>query len=49
VETVRALVAKAHLDNCTVGCAACPADHSHDVDRSADGERTVVVPELATA
>jgi len=49
VETVRALVAKAHLDNCTVGCAACPADHTHEADRSRDVERTAAVPELATA
>jgi hypothetical protein len=25
LETVRALVAKAHLENCNVGCSACPA------------------------
>ena len=25
LETVRALVAKAHLENCNVGCPSCPA------------------------
>ncbi len=34
VETVRKLVAKAHLENCHVGCAECPAHeaHNHDID-----------------
>ena len=27
VQTVRALVERAHLENCTVGCASCPAQH----------------------
>lgn len=30
VETVRALLHKAHMDNCKVGCADCPAlEHAH--------------------
>ncbi|SED48001.1 bacterioferritin-associated ferredoxin [Rhizobiales bacterium GAS188] len=32
VETVRALLAKAHMENCHVGCAVCPAGdtgHGH--------------------
>jgi bacterioferritin-associated ferredoxin len=29
LETVRALLAQAHLDNCKVGCAACPATDAH--------------------
>jgi bacterioferritin-associated ferredoxin len=27
IETVRRLVERAHLENCTVGCPACPAQH----------------------
>jgi bacterioferritin-associated ferredoxin len=29
VQTVRALIAKAQLTNCQVGCTTCPAGHSH--------------------
>lgn len=29
LETVRKLVAQAHLDNCHVGCAECPAHEAH--------------------
>ena len=29
VATVRALIANAHIEQCDVGCAACPADHHH--------------------
>lgn len=39
LETVRALVAKAHLENCQVGCPACPANSSHD-HVTPDEERT---------
>jgi bacterioferritin-associated ferredoxin len=38
LETVRALVAKAHLDDCNVGCAVCPA-HDHHDHEAADDER----------
>jgi bacterioferritin-associated ferredoxin len=30
LETVRALVVKAHLDNCQVGCTECPGHEAHD-------------------
>lgn len=34
LETVRALLHKAHLDNCKVGCAICPGhEPSHDEER----------------
>jgi len=29
LETVRALVAKAHLENCNVGCPTCPGHEGH--------------------
>lgn len=29
IETVRALVADAHLQNCNVGCPTCPAAEGH--------------------
>lgn len=45
LETVRALLAQAHLDNCQVGCAACPAaDAQHD-----DGRTTMEAPALVAA
>jgi bacterioferritin-associated ferredoxin len=45
VETVRALVAQAHHDNCQVGCAACPAGEAHHGDGNSAGE----APALAAA
>jgi bacterioferritin-associated ferredoxin len=33
LETVRALVVRAHLDNCQVGCAECPA---HEAEQNAE-------------
>jgi bacterioferritin-associated ferredoxin len=46
LETVRALVAKAHLDNCHVGCADCPAHerHDHAATEPAPAEAPVLVP-----
>lgn len=45
LETVRALLAQAHLDNCNVGCAACPAtDAHHGEDKVAED-----APALAAA
>jgi bacterioferritin-associated ferredoxin len=38
VETVRALVAKAHLANCLVGCASCPAGEAHRAVEPAEPE-----------
>jgi bacterioferritin-associated ferredoxin len=32
--TVRALLAEARGANCNVGCAVCPAEHSHDHARA---------------
>lgn len=51
VETVRALVVKAHLDNCTVGCATCPAaEHHHEADSLlAEADPLTAAPELVTA
>jgi hypothetical protein len=40
LETVRALVVKAHLENCNVGCPACPAaegQQEKDTVAAADG------------
>lgn len=45
VQTVRALVERAHLDRCNVGCPACPAGHEH---RDA-AEAEPVVPYLIAA
>ena len=39
LETVRALVAKAHLENCHVGCPSCPA---------AEGQHENASPETIT-
>ena len=39
VETVRALIAKAHLADCHVGCTTCPAGHAHPA--STPGEEPV--------
>lgn len=37
LDTVRALLAQAHLDNCQVGCATCPATEAHhDEGRAAE-------------
>jgi bacterioferritin-associated ferredoxin len=30
IQTVRALVERAHLENCKVGCPSCPAQHETD-------------------
>jgi bacterioferritin-associated ferredoxin len=51
VETVRALLVKAHLEHCQVGCAACPAgEHHHDAGHQAhEAKRPALMPELATA
>lgn len=51
VETVRALLVKAHLENCAVGCASCPAgEHQHEGDRQlAEADPLTVTPELVTA
>jgi bacterioferritin-associated ferredoxin len=38
LETVRALVAKAHLENCNVGCPTCPGHEGHG-HVSTDDER----------
>jgi bacterioferritin-associated ferredoxin len=43
LETVRALVAQAHLDNCQVGCAACPAADAHHDDGRTAAEAPVLV------
>ncbi len=45
LETVRALLAQAHLDNCKVGCGACPAADAHHGDDQAARD----VPVLAAA
>ncbi len=43
LETVRALLQKAHLDNCRVGCPTCPErEHAH-VDARAEDSRLVAV------
>jgi bacterioferritin-associated ferredoxin len=38
VETVRALLVKAHLENCQVGCADCPAAEAHRHAPAADAD-----------
>jgi bacterioferritin-associated ferredoxin len=43
LETVRALLQKAHLENCRVGCPTCPErEHAH-VDARAEDSRLVAV------
>jgi bacterioferritin-associated ferredoxin len=51
VETVRALLVKAHIDNCTVGCATCPAteQHQHNAGEPLPADRPAAAPELVTA
>lgn len=51
VETVRALLVRAHLDNCAVGCATCPAvEHHQEGDRRlAKSDPMTAAPELVTA
>jgi bacterioferritin-associated ferredoxin len=46
LETVRALVVKAHLENCNVGCPTCPANEH---DNSADGDDRFNGPALIAA
>jgi bacterioferritin-associated ferredoxin len=46
LETVRAMLAQAHLDNCTVGCAACPAHETETKNESVadpQGDKTPVL------
>jgi bacterioferritin-associated ferredoxin len=46
LETVRKLVAKAHLDNCHVGCAECPGHEAHEpVAEPASTDRALVPAE----
>jgi len=47
LETVRKLVAKAHLDHCHVGCAECPGHEAHDhvAEPASTGVRTLVPAE----
>ena len=47
IETVRALLVKAHLENCKVGCPSCPA-HAHE-EPQADQEMPAFVPVLEAA
>lgn len=46
LETVRALVAKAHLENCNVGCPTCPG-HEGDSQVSLDDDRIEAVALIA--
>lgn len=51
VETVRALILKAHLEHCTVGCASCPAAEAHDhgADERLTEASPAETPELVAA
>jgi len=46
LETVRTLLTQARLDNCKVGCAACPAAEAHhDEGLAAEGAPALVAAE----
>jgi bacterioferritin-associated ferredoxin len=47
LETVRALLVKAQLESCQVGCTDCPAQEGHD--RTADGHAPAETPVFVPA
>jgi bacterioferritin-associated ferredoxin len=47
LETVRALLHKAHLENCKVGCPTCPGQDAHS--HVAPDEERVATPLLIAA
>lgn len=49
LETVRALLAQAHLDNCNVGCAACPAHEAETTNEGAADPHHKATPAVISA
>ena len=49
METVRALVAKAHLENCNVGCPSCPAAEGAQEKVTAVSSDTEIEPIILIA